>query len=172
MGTLAALSYSDNDCAFSALRRAARSATQLYDLVLQPTGLKTTQFVALRSIAEAGELQQWKFAREQAVAVETLSRRLSVLRKRGLVSVRIGANHGERIYTLTETGKRALADAIPYWERAQERFARTLGEGEFRLLLRVCDNAVSAAQDAEQLRTANAAAGNGHHCEPRAELAA
>lgn len=142
-------------CACSTLRRAARSATQLYDLVLQPMGLKATQFIALRSIDEAGELPQWRFAREQALAVETLSRRLAVLRRRGLVSVRVGGNHGERLYRVTEEGKQLLARAAPYWERAQRRLAQTLGAPELQLLMRLCEDAVAAAREAEQLRAAN-----------------
>ncbi|HLZ41180.1 MAG TPA: MarR family winged helix-turn-helix transcriptional regulator [Candidatus Sulfotelmatobacter sp.] len=145
-------------CACSALRRAARSATQLYDLVLQPTGLKATQFIALKNIAEAGELEQWRFAKQQALAVETLSRRLAVLRKKGLVSARVGGNHGERIYSLTELGKETLAKALPYWERAQKRLTATLGEAQLRLLLRVCDLTVAAAHEAERMRATNAGA--------------
>lgn len=156
MSTATGFNDQDTVCACAALRRAARSATQFYDLVLQPTGLKATQFIALRSIDEAGELQQWRFARQHAVAVETLSRRFSVLRRKGLVTVRIGRNHGERIYALTEEGRRVLAEAVPYWERAQKRLVRTLGESEFQLLLQVCDNAALAAQQAERLRASNA----------------
>ena len=153
-----ASTYVGNVCFCAALRRAARSATQLYDLVLQPTGLKATQFMALRTIADAGELPQWRFARQHAVAVETLSRRLAVLRKKGLLSVRTGGNHGERIYSLTPQGKEALAGAIPYWERAQERLQQTLGDAELRLLLQLCDNTVAAAQQAEQMPARNAPA--------------
>jgi DNA-binding MarR family transcriptional regulator len=145
-------------CACTALRRAARSATQLYDLVLQPTGLKATQFIALKNIAEAGELEQWRFAKQQALAVETLSRRLAVLRKKGLVAARVGGNHGERIYSLTELGKETLAKATPHWERAQRRLTATLGAPELRLLLRLCDLTVDAAHEAEQMRASNAGA--------------
>lgn len=143
-------------CACATLRKAARSVTQLYDLVLQPSGLKLTQFHALRSIHEAGELAQWKFARQHAVAVETLSRRLAALRRRGFVSVRIGGNHGERIYVLTETGKDAYFKALPYWERAQKRFRQSLGTANAQLLLQLCELSVQAAQQAEQLRAPNA----------------
>lgn len=142
-------------CVCAALRRAARSATQLYDLVLQPSGLKATQFIALKTIEEAGELPQWRFARQQAVAVETLSRRLAVLRRRGLLTVRTGGNHGERIYSLTPQGRLALAHATPYWERAQERLRRTLGDSTVAMLLELCENAVTAAQEAEQMRAKN-----------------
>ncbi|HUO14496.1 MAG TPA: MarR family transcriptional regulator [Verrucomicrobiae bacterium] len=142
-------------CACATLRKAARSVTQLYDLVLQPAGLKLTQFTALRSIYEAGELAQWKFARQHGVAVETLSRRLAALRHRGLVSVRIGGNHGERIYTLTEGGRDAYMRALPYWDRAQQRFRQTLGIVDYQSLLQVCEASVEAAHEAEQLRASN-----------------
>jgi DNA-binding MarR family transcriptional regulator len=133
--------------------------------VLQPSGLKATQFFALKSIEEAGEIAQWKFSRENAVAVETLSRRFAALRKKGLVTARIGGNHGERIYTLTELGKEALRRATPYWERAQKTLRQTLGDSDLRDLLRVCETAVQAAQKAERLRAVNAVA----HCDGGSE---
>lgn len=142
-------------CACAALRSAARSTTQLYDLVLQPAGLKATQFIALKAIEEAGEIAQWRFAREHAVAVETLSRRFSALRRRGLITSRTGGNHGEKIYSLTEQGKEALRKALPYWERAQERLRQTLGSEEFEDMLILCGKAVAAARKAENLRAAN-----------------
>jgi DNA-binding MarR family transcriptional regulator len=142
-------------CACSALRMAARAASQFYDLVLQPSGLKATQFFALKNIEEAGEIAQWKFSRENAVAVETLSRRFAALRKKGLVTARIGGNHGERIYSLTESGRETLRRAMPYWERAQKRLRQTLGDSDLRELLRVCESAVQAAQKAERLRAIN-----------------
>jgi DNA-binding MarR family transcriptional regulator len=144
-------------CACAALRRAARATSLFYDLVLQPSGLKATQFFALKSICEAGEIAQWRFSQQNAIAVETLSRRFAALRKKGLIAARIGGNHGERIYTLTEQGKEALHRATPYWERAQQRLRQTLGDPELHALLRVCESAVQASQKAEQLRTTNAA---------------
>jgi len=155
MSANAVAKTADLTCVCSALRSAARSATQFYDLVLQPVGLKATQFIALKTIEEAGELQQWKFARQHAIAVETLSRRLAVLRRRGLVSVRTGGNHGERIYTLTEKGRQVLEEALPYWERAERRLSQTMGDSELRLLVRLCESTVAAARQAEQLRAVN-----------------
>ncbi len=144
----------ESDCACAALRKAARAASQFYDLVLQPAGLKATQFFALKSIDEAGEIAQWKFSRENSVAVETLSRRFAALRKRGLITCRIGGNHGERIYSLTEQGKEALRRALPYWQRAQQRLRQSLGESELREMLRICESVVQAAQQAEHQRAA------------------
>jgi DNA-binding MarR family transcriptional regulator len=142
-------------CACSALRSAARSITQLYDLVLQPSGLKATQFITLKTVAQAGEIAQWRYASENAIAVETVSRRLGALRKRGLLSTRTCGKNRERVFTLTDQGRRALREALPYWQRAQERFRHTLKEDNFHLLLQSCRRAVEASRKAEQLRFSN-----------------
>jgi DNA-binding MarR family transcriptional regulator len=142
-------------CAFEALRSAGRAATQLYDLVLQPVGLKASEFTMLRIIAEAGEIPQWKLSRDHAIALETLSRRLAKLRKKGLLDCRKGSNHDERIYSLTPRGQESLKGALPYWQRAQARLRKTLGNAEFDMLLRICQSTVRAARDAEHLRAMN-----------------
>jgi DNA-binding MarR family transcriptional regulator len=145
----------DAPCACGSLRRASRCVSQLYDLVLAPCSLKCTQFVALRAIDEAGEIAQYQFARQYSVAVETLSRRLGALRRKGLVRVRKGTRHGEQIYSLTDEGKRLLMQAHPYWERAQERLKAALGEAEWNLLFTLTDRIANAALDAENLRLRN-----------------
>jgi DNA-binding MarR family transcriptional regulator len=139
----------------AALRAANRAVAQFYDLVLAPTGLKSTQFVALQAIDEAGEIAQCDFARNHAVAVETLSRRFSGLRSKGYIQVRTGDRHGEQIYSLTEKGRQALTHAAPYWERAQERLRRVLGETDWSVMPQVLDRIRAAALHAEELRTDN-----------------
>lgn len=156
-------------CACAALRRASRATTQLYDLVLQPSGLKATQFIALQRISEAGEIPQWKFAREEAVAVETLSRRFAALRRRGLISVKTGAKHGEQVYSLTEAGKQALALAMPYWQRAQQRLNRALPNQQMQQLVELCENLVQAARTAGELRVYNSVAAALVPAQPSAE---
>ena len=78
------------DDPFTTFRRATRSLTHLYDLVLAPTGLKATQFAILRGISQYEEIAQWRLAREFDLGVETLTRRLAKLRRNGLVSMRVG----------------------------------------------------------------------------------
>jgi DNA-binding MarR family transcriptional regulator len=129
--------------------------SQFYDLVLAPTGLKATQFVALQAIHEKGEIAQCEFARDHAVAVETLTRRFSGLRRKGYIQVRTGDRHGERIYSLTQEGCEALSQAIPYWERAQERLRKVLGESDWRALPRLLARVRVATLRAEELRVEN-----------------
>lgn len=138
-----------------ALRAANRAVTQLYDLVLAPTELKATQFIALQTIRECGEIAQCQFARDHAIAVETLSRRFSALRRKGYIQVRRGNRHGERIYSLTEKGREALESAMPYWERAEDRLRRALRQDNWEGMLHMLDRIRTAALDAVELRTNN-----------------
>jgi DNA-binding MarR family transcriptional regulator len=151
----AALILLDDDCACGVLRRASRAVTQLYDLVLVPTGLKATQFLVLKTLFEAGEIAQCDFAREHTIAIETLSRRFSSLREKGLIEVRIGPHHNERIYRLTPLGRKRFDDAVPYWALAQQRLRHTLGEADWKVLLGLPHRVCKAALAAEQARTRN-----------------
>lgn len=143
-------------CVCAAARRTARSTTQLYDLVLAPVGLRSTQFVILQAIAEHGEVAQFQLASENAIAVETLSRRLAKLHQAGWIKVRLGGRKKEHIYSLTPEGMRILAEAKPHWVRAQARLADVLG-GEPRLseIIHVLDLLANAACEAQELRTSN-----------------
>ena len=145
--------FEQSPCA--ALRAAARAVTQLYDLVLTPTGLKATQFVILRAIHQSGEIVQCQFARDHTVAVETLSRRFQGLSRKGYIQVRTGNRHGERIYTLTEKGKAVLDAALPYWQRAEQRLRKALGESEWTVIAGMLERVRIAALDAQELRMNN-----------------
>lgn len=142
-------------CICAAVRRTARAVTQFYDLVLSPTGLKTTQFIILREIAENGEVAQWQLAKGLSIATETLSRRLGLARKKGFVEVRKGAKHGERVYSLTACGSERLNNALPYWNRAQERLGWTLADCGLTGTIDLLDRITLAAKAAEEVRAAN-----------------
>lgn len=144
----------DSVCAYSLLRRANRSVTQLYDLALAPAGIKTSQFTMLTVINQAGEIAQCDFAREYSISVETLSRRFATLRKKGWVSTRLGA-HSERIYSLTDKGKLMLQLARPFWQNAQARLKQALGEADWLAFQRICEKTVHAAHAAEEIRMHN-----------------
>jgi len=143
-------------CTCAAARRAARALTQFYDLVLAPTGLKSPQLICLMEIAEAGEIAQWQLSRDNVVAPETLSRRLTLGSKKGLLKVRRGEKRGERIYSLTPYGHECLQKALPYWTRAQQRLAKALDDtAALEHLIDALDRLTLAAHAAEEIRTAN-----------------
>jgi len=141
-------------CMCSAIREMNRAVTQLYDLALAPSGMKASQFMILNAIAQAGEIAQCDFARQHAITVETLSRRFSTLRKKGLAASRTGI-HLQRIYHLTEQGERALHDSRPYWNTAQILLKQALEEANWQLFFQSCKRVVCAASLAEELRVCN-----------------
>lgn len=146
-----------SSCACVNIRRASRAICHLYDLVLGPTQLKATQFTILQTIAESGEIAHCDLATDIAASVETLSRRLANARKCGWVRMQVGRN-GRRLYSLTPKGQRVLEEARPYWDRAQLRLRRTLGEADWQLLASFTERVTSAAIRAETMRFTNGAA--------------
>jgi DNA-binding MarR family transcriptional regulator len=155
-------------CACTAIHRASRAVTQLYDLALSPTGMRATQLMMLQIIADNVEIAQCEFARKYSISVETLSRRFSRLLRKGLVSIRTG-KHLERIYSLTEQGQTTLHKARPCWENAQHRLRMELGEADWQSILEICDRAVRAAHRAEQLRAPNGQQLHTYHLSPQVE---
>ena len=85
-------------CACANLRRASRAICHLYDLVLAPKRLKSSQFTMLQAIGESGEIAHCELASEFAASIETLSRRLAGARKAGLVQAHLDRRR-RRVYS-------------------------------------------------------------------------
>ncbi|MFZ0632991.1 MAG: MarR family winged helix-turn-helix transcriptional regulator [Acidobacteriaceae bacterium] len=149
---LTTLSVSFPACA--SLRRASRAVCHLYDLVLAPTGLKSTQFIILQAIADAGEIAHCDLARTFAASEETFSRRLASARASGWVRMKLG-ERSRRVYCLTERGQMVLESAQPYWERAEDRLRRELGESDWSELSAFCKRVTGAAIHAEDAPVRN-----------------
>jgi DNA-binding MarR family transcriptional regulator len=113
-------------CGSFNLRKATRVVTQLYDDILQPTGLRSTQVVLLVALAAEGEMSVSYMARELVMSPSTLSRTLIPLERDGLIE---STSHGKRgkLVRLTVAGESALHHAIPYWQKAQDKFLGQVG---------------------------------------------
>ena len=114
-------------CAVMNLRQASRVITAYFDDELRPAGLRATQLNILMAI----EVGRWptitRLADVLAMDRTTLTRNLQLLRRRGLV---IPDEIG-----LTARGRRAAADAMPRWERAQATVERALGQKRWSAIL-------------------------------------
>jgi DNA-binding MarR family transcriptional regulator len=109
------------------LRQAARVVTGYFDEQLKSTGLRVTQLNLLMAIEVATPLTMTGLAEILAMDRTTLTRNLKLLRRRNLVEpTRIA---------LTQKGRRAAADAIPIWERAQAQVTSTLGDKRWERML-------------------------------------
>src|SRR5215218_1495170 len=136
-------------CACANLRKAARVVTQLFDGVLAPSGLKATQFTLLVTSRLMGETTVGELAGTMAMDRTTLSRNLKPLVREGLLEIRPGEDGRTRLVRVTPEGERALVDAYPLWQRAQEAVVTALGSDRYEALLGDTARTVSLATDAE-----------------------
>jgi DNA-binding MarR family transcriptional regulator len=114
-------------CASFNFRRTARAVTRMYDMALQESGIRSTQFAILVAIAKNQPVSIGTLGGVLLIDPTTLTRSLRLLQKEGLVAVSKRAAMRQRFLTLTPKGKRALARSLPAWRKAHERFLATVG---------------------------------------------
>lgn len=122
-------------CACANLRRTALIVTQLYDHVLRPSGLRTTQFTLLQALRRAPGVSQKRLAELLGIDSTTLTRTLAQLRRRGCVRSETGADRRALRLFLTPTGEREYKRVLPYWQSAQKRLRQALGETNWNRML-------------------------------------
>jgi DNA-binding MarR family transcriptional regulator len=118
-------------CSATALRKASRRLTQLYDDALEGSGLRSTQFAILV------ELQRWaeepptvaQLAAKLVMDRSALGHNLRPLEREGLLSLQEGREDRRRRHVvLTAQGKSKVREALRLWEGAQRRFNEVFGE--------------------------------------------
>ena len=102
------------------IRKTSRLITQIYDKRLKPVGLKITQFSILSFIATGKEKTLIELADELFMDRTTLTRGLSVLKKKKLIKNIQNNDSRKKIMILTDQGIKILNSAIPLWEDAEE----------------------------------------------------
>jgi DNA-binding MarR family transcriptional regulator len=114
-------------CASLNFRRTSRAVTRLYDLALQETGIRSTQFAILVGIAKKQPISIGGLGDILGIDSTTLSRSLRLLEKDDLIAVSKRAEKRQRFLSLTAKGEQALVRSVPAWRTAQERFVATIG---------------------------------------------
>ncbi len=130
----AQLAEIEESCACLNVRKAARAITQLFDEVLQPTGLRSTQFPLLVVVARLREAPVTQLSRELVMDRTTLARNLKPLESQGLLTIEAGTDRRRHLVRLTERGRQALARALPSWEQAQHQVVTRLGHEQWHAL--------------------------------------
>jgi DNA-binding MarR family transcriptional regulator len=100
----------------------------MYNQELRETGLELTQFTLLMALNLTGETTQGHLGKLLALDTTSLTRMLRPLTKRGWIGVKTGADRRQRLLRLTPSGRQKLEQSRPYWEHAQRRLRRGLGE--------------------------------------------
>lgn len=117
-------------CACMKARKTARSFTRLYDEHLRPVGIQASQLTVLVAVARFGERGAPFGALADAIGMDrsTLTRNLPPLEREGLLRVaRDPDDARRRVVILTRAGEHTIERAHPFWQRAQEALAESLG---------------------------------------------
>ena len=133
------------DCACFNLRKAARAITHLYDEMLRPTGLRTTQFTLLVATKMLEPITVTRLAKIGVMDRTTLTRNLRPLEKQGLIQIALGKDQRTRVVRLTPEGQKALARAFPLWKKTQARVIKELGTERWNSLRADLGEVVSLA---------------------------
>jgi DNA-binding MarR family transcriptional regulator len=120
-------------CNATAMRKASRRLTQLYDAALEPCGLRSTQFAILAELdrRRATPPTMVELARALVVDRSALGHNLRPLERDELIALEESEEDRRRRHVaLTPQGKARLVKARRLWARAQERFNAVFGESE------------------------------------------
>lgn len=134
------------DCACYNLRKASRAVTQLFDEMLQPSGLRVTQFSILVVICILGSATISRLAETLVTDRTTLTRNLKPLEKQGLIKTVPGEDRRMRVISLTDEGRKALIAAFPLWKQAQSHIVERLGQQQWQELQNYLSLTVEIAQ--------------------------
>lgn len=135
-------------CACQSLRRLTRLVTRVYDQELRKADIEITQFGLLMGLATVGQANQKTLSAGFAMDSTTLTRTLALLHRQGWIRVKRGKDRRERVFSLTETGKRQIAVAQPHWQEAERRLRKTLGERAWKQMHSTISEITIAAAEA------------------------
>lgn len=130
----AALEVRDT-CLSKHLRQADRIIMQLYDELLRPYGLKSTQFTLLIAIRLREPVNQKTLAECTVTDRTTLTRNLASLERQGLIQIQSGTDRRVKEISLTADGHQRIKEAFPVWKKAQTQTEELLGKTKVHQLL-------------------------------------
>ncbi len=114
-------------CASFNFRKAARAVTRFYDQAFEDFGIRSTQFTILIGIAKTQPTSISALADLLVIDRTTLTRSLRLLKKQGLLAISERSTKRQRFLSLTPKGEQTLADSLPPWRKAHNRFVESMG---------------------------------------------
>lgn len=134
-------------CYCFAMRKVARAVTQIYDRALEPTGIRSTQFTLLVTMASSNAQTLTEMANALVMDRTTLTRNLKPLEKMGFIQTAEAKDKRSKAYILTQQGRDVVNRAVPKWKSAQARVNEALGESEAQMLLSKLDEAARSISE-------------------------
>jgi DNA-binding MarR family transcriptional regulator len=120
-------------CSATALRKASRRLTMLYDAALAPAGVTVTQLALLTELVRRAEEAPTVTELAEAMVMDRsgLGHTLGPLERDGFIALAVnGKDARSRHVVLTVRGKALQKKAHTFWEKAQKRFTDVTGARE------------------------------------------
>jgi DNA-binding MarR family transcriptional regulator len=127
------LANEESSCIATAMRKASRRLTQLYDDALKPRGLRSTQYAILAELTRRPKEPPTmaELAQDLVMDRSALGHNLRPLERDGLIAFRESEEDRRRRHViLTPQGKTKFREAEQLWLIAQARFNQMFGESE------------------------------------------
>lgn len=143
-------------CAAFNFRRTARAVTRLYDLALEPAGIRATQFAILTAVAKFQPVAMSRVGEILVLDQTTLTRSLRLLQKQHLLDISARSIRRQRFVSLTDAGVKTLAAAVPLWREIQAKFLSDMGGDAWSALRNELERLAKMAVQMESLELASA----------------
>ncbi|QIG94975.1 MULTISPECIES: MarR family winged helix-turn-helix transcriptional regulator [unclassified Bradyrhizobium] len=115
-------------CNLTALRKATRRVSQLYDSILATSGLRGTQRAILVYVRRSGSPTMGELAAALVLDRTALNHNLKPLERDGLLTITVDNNdRRSRLVRLTKRGEARLDESQAAWREAQDRFETAFG---------------------------------------------
>lgn len=130
-------------CQCNNIRRTSRAVTKFYERIMQPCGLKATQYTLLFILKDYGPMTMNDLSEASHLERTTLVRNLKLLVEKGWV---VMEKEGPKAYTvkLTEKGRDTWNKAYPYWEQAQQTTKQLLTDDEVNMFTQILEKLESS----------------------------
>jgi DNA-binding MarR family transcriptional regulator len=108
--------------------RASRALVRRLDAALAPLGLSAQQFSAIAVLAGHGKASTSKLAELLGADRTTVTRNMTILRKKGLVEQVPHEDQRVNALQLCAAGRKMFDEAMPLWRSAQKAALARLGD--------------------------------------------
>jgi DNA-binding MarR family transcriptional regulator len=123
----------DRPCNATAMRKASRRLTQLYDDALEPSGLRSTQFAILSELNRRSDAPPTMRELADALVMDrsALGHNLRPLERDGFIALKQSTEDRRRQHVvITAAGRAKHRVAKRLWQVAQDHFYKVFGKAE------------------------------------------
>ncbi|HMY47335.1 MAG TPA: MarR family winged helix-turn-helix transcriptional regulator, partial [Leptospiraceae bacterium] len=117
------------------LKRTARLVSAAYDDAVRPSGLRSTQFSILATVAVNPDVSIAQLADWVDADRTTVQRSIGIMQRNLWITVEKAEQGNLRRLKLSAKGQKKLAEAYKLWEQAQKQMVDILGTEASRRLL-------------------------------------